>query len=99
MATHTLATSVALTCVTFSPSTTVLSPTDLASVAQMVRDDINVAHPPISGGACSHRGLLCIPNRLAHLAVLPGDVIAVDGNGWPILVSAHSIAAGGWTFT
>lgn len=45
-------------------------------------------------------GLLDIPNR-GRLKVLPGDVIAVDASGWPILVSANAIAYAGsdWTFT
>ncbi len=45
-------------------------------------------------------GQLVIPKR-GILKVLPGDVIAVDNTGWPILVSAAAIGYAGslWTFT
>ena len=39
------------------------------------------------------QGLLYVPRR-GVLQVLPGDYIAYDTNGWPILVSAWSIATG-----
>lgn len=44
--------------------------------------------------------LLNIPGR-GTLKVLPGDVIAVDASGWPILVSGAAIAYAGsnWTLT
>lgn len=63
--------------------------------ARLIRDDLNVTHP-IVPGAMNKAGLLYIPNR-GVLKVLPGDYLGVDANGWPILISAHSIAAGGWT--
>lgn len=46
------------------------------------------------------QGTLHIPNR-GILKVLPGDRIAVDNSGWPILVSANSIGYAGsqWTYT
>src|SRR5215469_9765408 len=98
MATHTLATSANLTAIAFNPSPNTLLPADIATVAQSIKDDLNVAHPALVG-AVDYRGVLVIPNRFAGLRLLPGDVLAVDANGWPILVSAYSIAAGGWTFT
>ena len=39
------------------------------------------------------QGLLYIPRR-GVLQVLPGDYIAYDSNGWPILVSAEAVATG-----
>src|SRR5271165_2203568 len=39
------------------------------------------------------QGLLHVPRR-GVLQVLPGDYIAYDSNGWPILVSAWSVATG-----
>jgi hypothetical protein len=44
--------------------------------------------------------ILTIPGR-GQLKVLPGDVIAVDASGWPILVSGAAIAVAGsnWTLT
>jgi len=41
-------------------------------------------------------GLLYVPNR-GVLKVLPGDYVAYDANGWPILVSKGAIAGSGWT--
>lgn len=41
-------------------------------------------------------GLLFIPNR-GVLRVLPGDWVGVDNRGWPILLSADTIANGLWT--
>lgn len=48
---------------------------------------------------------LSIPNR-GIIKVLPGDYVAVDANGWPILISANAIAGGSspsattsWTHT
>jgi hypothetical protein len=45
-------------------------------------------------------GLLYVPNR-GFLKVLPGDYVAIDNFGWPILVSGNSVALSGsiWTFT
>ncbi len=52
--------------------------------------------PPVSGasGQFGFQGQLYIPRR-GVLQVLPGDVVAVDNTGWPILISAASIAAAG----
>jgi hypothetical protein len=41
-------------------------------------------------------GLLFIPNR-GVLRVLPGDWVGVDNRGWPILLSADTIANGLWS--
>jgi hypothetical protein len=38
-------------------------------------------------------GLLYVPRR-GTLQVLPGDYVAYDSNGWPILVSAEAVATG-----
>jgi hypothetical protein len=96
MATRTLATSVPLTAVVYNQSPNVLLPADIAAVSQMIRNDQNTSHPALNG-AFDYRGILIVPNRFAGLRVLPGDVLAVDANGWPVLVSAYSIATGGWT--
>ncbi len=51
--------------------------------------------PPVnSGPRLSRYGQLIVPNR-GILKVLPGDVVAIDNCGWPILVSAASIAYAG----
>lgn len=48
------------------------------------------------GGQFSKQGLLFVPRR-GVLKVLPGDYVGVDPYGWPILVSAFSIANGPWS--
>jgi hypothetical protein len=83
--------------VAFSPSPVTLLPADMASTQQAILDDINVAHP-VWPGAFSYNGLLYVPNR-GVLKVLPGDWVGVDSQGWPILVSANSIAHAAWTHT
>jgi len=42
------------------------------------------------------QGTLYIPRR-GTLQVLPGDYVAYDSSGWPILVSAYAIANAAWT--
>jgi hypothetical protein len=45
-------------------------------------------------------GLLTVPNR-GVLKVLPGDIVAIDSSGFPILVSGNSVGYAGsdWTLT
>lgn len=54
-------------------------------------------YPPSLGGF-SRNGMLYVPNR-GFLKVFPGDLVLVDPQGWPILVSARSIQLGPWTTT
>jgi hypothetical protein len=68
---------------------------DVAQLTNAIKDDINPAHP-IMPTAWSQAGVLYVPNR-GILKVLPGDWVAVDSQGWPILVSANSVANGPWT--
>lgn len=70
------------------------SQADVALIAANILDDKNVAHP-IYPGAFQHNGLLFIPNR-GSLKLLPGDYVAYDSTGWPILVSANAIAGASW---
>lgn len=72
-----------------------LLPADVAAIALAIKDDQNNLHP-IWSGAWSQSGMLSIPNR-GVLKVLPGDYVGVDSAGWPILVSAYSIAHAAWT--
>lgn len=46
-------------------------------------------------------GQLRLPGGRGMIIVQAGDVVAIDNTGWPIVVSAASIAYGGslWTFT
>ena len=96
MATSTLGTSTTtgLTSLVNSGS---MAPADMATIVAAIKDDLNVAHPTYPGAYSAH-DLLYIPNR-GVLRVLPGDFVGVDANGWPLLVSAYSIATGGWTHT
>jgi hypothetical protein len=70
---------------------------DLATIANSIKNDL-VNGNPIWPGAYSQTDLLYIPNR-GVLQVLSGDYVGVDNRGWPILVSANSIATGAWTHT
>ena len=67
---------------------------DIAAIATAIKDDLNVTHPVINAAFSSHN-LLYVPNR-GILKILPGDFVAVDNQGWPILVSANSIANSTW---
>jgi hypothetical protein len=69
---------------------------DLATINNAIRDDNSVGR--ISKGGFRN-GILHIPGRQGYIKVNPGDYVFVDPNGWPILVSAYSIATGGWTHT
>ena len=99
MATHTVVTANALTAVTFSQAPAVLSAADLAAVSQAIKDDLNVAHPALPSSFV-REGMLFIPNRLARIQILPGDVVCVTSRGFPILISADEIANGtSFTYT
>jgi hypothetical protein len=87
-----------LQCLIFPP-TAATSAADLATIAQGIKDDLNNLHP-IYPGAYAQNGLLYVPNR-GVLRVLAGDFVAIDAQGWPILLSANTIAAAGapWVHT
>ncbi len=68
---------------------------DEASIANAIKDDLTNGNPVVKG-AFSYNGVLFVPNR-GHLQILPGDYVGVDSQGWPILVSANSIANAAWT--
>ena len=68
---------------------------DIASVANGIKDDI-INGNPIFPGAFSSMNMLYVPNR-GILQVLPGDYVAFDSTGWPILISANAILSGPWT--
>jgi hypothetical protein len=82
---------------------------DFAAIANAIKDDYYhgtslMPTPPattrIFPGAFTRAGQLFIPNR-GVLQVKPGDVVAVDATGWPILISAFAIASGSteWAHT
>ena len=80
-----------------------MNATDLAALAAKILNDqsndsgqLATTAPsakPIWPGALNSSGQLYVPNR-GVLQCLPGDFVAVDANGWPILLSANAIAGG-----
>ncbi len=80
-----------------------MSVADRAALAVLILDDQSKdsgqpanaapAAKPIWPGAFTTDGHLYVPNR-GVLQVLPGDYVAVDANGWPILLSANAITGG-----
>lgn len=68
---------------------------DYAALNAAILNDKNGVRPQIPFSLDSS-GLLYVPNR-GSLQVLPGDWIGVDSRGWPILLSADTIASGLWT--
>jgi hypothetical protein len=73
-----------------------LLPGDLSAVASLIKYDNSAGQ--FARSALTREGDLFLPGR-GVLTILPGDVVAVDAQGWPILVSGYSIATGGWTFS
>lgn len=70
---------------------------DIAAIAAAVKDQKNPAHP-IVPGAFSNEGILTLPGGRGQIRLQPGDVVAYDDFGWPVVVSAESIAGGtSWT--
>lgn len=73
----------------------------LSQAATATANNVRVgfAPPSAQGGRFSFNGQVEIPGR-GILMVKPGDVVAIDNTGWPILVSAAAIAYPGslWSF-
>ena len=66
------------------------------SQAATASASIRVGIIPVTGQSnrLSFNQLLSIPGR-GVIKVLPGDIVAIDNTGWPIVVSAASIAYAG----
>jgi hypothetical protein len=88
-----------LTAIQADPSVAAISAADMATIANdILTDNPRSAGPNLPGGASnaiypsafSFNGLLFIPNR-GVLKVLPGDFVAVDKAGWPILLSSKTL--------
>ncbi len=73
---------------------------DIAAIAAAIKDQSNPAHP-IEPGAFTNSGQLMLPNGRGIIRLQPGDYVAYDSFGWPIVVSAQSIADGStvWVHT
>lgn len=69
---------------------------DIAQFRENVKSDLEPY--PVWPGAFEMNGLLYIPRR-GVLQVLPGDYVAYDAAGWPILLSANAIASGSTSWT
>lgn len=69
---------------------------DAATFKENVLND-QVNGNPIYPGAFE-MGVLYVPNR-GQLIIMPGDYVAYDATGWPILVSANAIASGSTSWT
>lgn len=84
------------------------TPADIATLRANIKWDwvyVNGAYVRVENGSVvpgaidmvGGEAMLSIPRR-GRLKVLPGDYVAYDPNGWPILISGGSINSGsGWT--
>jgi hypothetical protein len=105
MATATLGTA-ATTTLTAIPFIYGMAVADYATVAAAIKRDghnPNVSgsasgpQPPI-GVAFQRSGVLIVPER-GVLRLFPGDYVALDATGWPILLSARAAASASWVHT
>jgi hypothetical protein len=81
-----------------------LAAADIATISQLIKNETGQAEEYLTGGkvggiagpfhSFSQNGHLVIPNR-GTLRMLPGDLVAVDSTGWPVLLSATSAGPGG----
>lgn len=109
MATATLGTAAAttLTSLQYQQGGAGMSVADIATLSQKILNDILIAGSgqgpagSVWGGigragqqAFARNGVLYIPNR-GVLRIIPGDWVAVDALGWPILISGNSGGPGG----
>lgn len=66
---------------------------DVAAIAANIKSQGNPTHP-IAPGAFSKSGRLSFPGRRGFILLSPGDYVAYDNFGWPIVVSNQSITSG-----
>jgi hypothetical protein len=98
MATVTLGTTAqtSLTAIQYQAS---VSAADFATIMQGIKDmRVAAGVRPILPDGLSRFGKLVIPNR-GIIDVLPGDYVAIDGNGWPILIASQVAGSGPWVHT
>ena len=80
-------------------------PADFATIAAGIkRDSHNPAtgfltgiQPPL-GNPFTRAGILAIPER-GIVKLFPGDYVAIDATGWPIILSARAAASASWVHT
>jgi hypothetical protein len=83
----------ALTAVQIPPSynaTPYVSDTDWATIQNSILSDADGTHP-IVPGAFTRQGLLFLPRHRGVIKLCPGDWVAVDLNGWPVVISNYSL--------
>ena len=101
MSLSTVGTNATNTLKAFIQNSSVHTTTDLALVRANILNDIINGNPIWPNGydrAFQQRGVLYVPNR-GLLAVFPGDYVAYDATGWPILISKNAIASGSSSWT
>lgn len=99
MATVTLGTAAtsSLVALNWNPMSSVA---DVATIAAGILGQSATAFHGISPGAFSKSGRLKFPGREGFVLLKPGDYIAYDNFGWPVIVSAQTIASGSsWVHT
>lgn len=82
-----------LTAVQANPSVSAISDADIATIAEAILYDQQLPQGyanAIMPTAFTRNGLLYIPAR-GVLKVLPGDWVAVDPAGWPVLLSSKTL--------
>ena len=98
MALGTLGTDATTTLVSINGWNPATAIADVAALAAAIKDQVNPAHQ-IWPGAFSPSGQLYLPNGRGIITLQPGDYIGYDAFGWPIVVSAESIADGSSSWT
>lgn len=76
------------------------SDADFAAIFTNIKYDLNpgVVVGRVYPGAWSKRGVLYVPER-GWLQTLPGDIVAYDTTGWPILIGKAAAASASWVHT
>lgn len=93
MATGTLGTAATTSLTSINAWTPATAVADVAAIAALIKQQANPRHYIVPGGF-DKSGTLYLPGGRGIIRMKPGDYIGVDHNGWPIVVSAESIADG-----
>ncbi len=93
MATGTLGTAATTSIVSINGWNPMTAIADIAAIALNIKSQSNPAHP-IAPGFFANNGRLEFPERRGFILLRPGDYIGYDDYGWPVVVSAESIANG-----
>lgn len=93
MATGTLGTTGTTSLISINGWTPATAIADIATISSHILHQGNPAHPIMPGAFLG--GQVYLPGGRGIIQLKPGDYIAYDSFGWPIVVSKESIAAGG----